>query len=332
MKIKYILSHCLLVALLFMSCGTSQRHHIKVSEVEPVHVARFDSLVYNYIQESDTAKRHAMMEEAGSFWNIYNARLMRFRNTPYFYDELVRYMNVDKVSRLYEDALKEYSDMSEEEKSLALISARYQKLFPQAQQFIFQSHISALRIPIITVDSLISMSVDCYLGADYELYQDRYRQYELVAHGRECLLPDVAEVMVRNTVPVQNGGLLEAMVYEGVVMHLVAGLLNDNSMATLMRYTPEQEAWCIEHEEEIWRSIIEQSHLFIRDNMTIYKYIYPAPFTATLSQDAPPRVGRWVGWRIVECYMDKCGISLEELAVDNNPYLEFLRLSNYNGK
>ena len=332
MKAKCILFQCLLVALLLVSCGTSQRHHIQVGKVEPVHVARFDSLVYDYVQESDSVERIAMMEEAGSFWKIYNARLMRFKNMPFFYEELVRFMNLPSVNKLYNDALNEYQDMSEIENSLAQISARYQKLFSQDKTFVFQSHISALQIPIIAVDSLISISIDCYLGADYELYATRYRQYEMIAHDRSCLLPDVAEVMARNAIPAQQGGLLEAMVYEGVVMHLMAGLLDDVSMATLMRYTPEQEAWCIEHEEDIWCSIIEQEHLFTRDAMTIYKYISPTPFTATLSQDAPARVGRWVGWRIVEKYMDKRGFTLNDLAADNTPYTEVLRLSNYNGK
>ena len=187
MKVKYIKSLYCMVVLLMVSCGASQ-HSIKVDEVEPVHVARFDSLVYRYVHEPDSVLRQEMIADAGHFWGIYNRHIMRFSDAPYYYESLTTLMADTNVAKLSGDALVEYSDTHAVEQSLALMMARYKKLFPDAKQYVFQTHISALKRPIVVVDSLISISIDCYLGADYELYQTRYRQYDMLNHTRESLL------------------------------------------------------------------------------------------------------------------------------------------------
>ena len=42
-----------------------QRHTVKVDAVEPVHVARFDSLIYTYVQEPDSQSRQELITEVG---------------------------------------------------------------------------------------------------------------------------------------------------------------------------------------------------------------------------------------------------------------------------
>ena len=126
--------------------------------------------------------------------------------------------------------------------------------------------------------------------------------------------------------------LLDAMIYEGRILYLLAGLLDDNDAARLTGYTPEEIEWCIDNETNIWNAIVGSNHLFASDNMTLRKYIAPAPFTAPLSQDVPGRIGRWVGWRIIERYAGKKGMSPAQLAADTTSATDVLRLSHYTGK
>lgn len=332
MKVKYVLSIGIAVLLLLASCGVSQRHHVKVDNVEPVRVARFDSLICRYVDEPDSVHRCKMKDETGYFWGIYNYRLLRLTDYPDFYDGLRAFVADSVVSKIYEDTQREYADMSGIEAELAMMSARYRKLFPNGRKYIFQSHISAFKMPIVTMDSLISVSIDCYMGADYPLYRERYHEYELPAHARECLLPDVGEVMLRNAMLTTQNSLLEYMIYEGIVAHLLCALLDDDSVTTALRYTAEQEAWCVANEKKIWSTIVERGDLFTYDKVVIGKYINPAPFTSTINQDSPARVGRWVGWRIVQQYMERQGLTAEELVADTTPFIEILRLSDYNAR
>lgn len=320
------------VVLLLASCGGGGGR-IAVRSVEPVDVVRFDSLLLQYAGCDDTLRRADIVAECGDFWHIYNRRILGFRETPFYVAELQAFVNDTAIAGLYADVLREYADMSTECEALSSLAARYKVLFPDAAMPVFQTHVSGLHRSIVTLDSLISISLDCYLGADYRLYKQRYNVYERPLHVRERIVADVAEVLLRNALPEgEVSTLLDAMIYEGRIACLMSALIDDDRAEAVLGYTPDEALWCSEHEARIWASIVEQSHLFATDNMTIRKYIQPAPFTATLTQDAPGRVGRWVGWRIVKAYAECENLTPQELVTDRRTATEVLRLSGYMGK
>ena len=69
--------------------------------------------------------------------------------------------------------------------------------------------------------------------------------------------------------------------------------------------------------------------LFSTDVMLIKKYMNDAPFTATISQESPGRLGAWIGLRIVDSYMRKnTNVTLRDLMNENN-YQKMLEQSDY---
>lgn len=323
----------MLVCLLVASCAKQSGYRIATEQVDPIEVVRFDTLLMQYVQLDDTLQMKPMADACGDFWSVYNRLLLGLDDAPYYIEGLSRFMGDSIIAPIYADVQREYADMSAECEQLAQLVARYEVLFPERSTPLLQTHVSGLNRSIVTIDSLLSISLDCYLGAAYPLYEQRYHKYELPLHGRERILPDVAEVLLRNALqPAQGGTLLDAMVYEGRIAYLMSGLIDDCSAEAVLGYTPQEAAWCSDYEQKIWTAIVEQSHLFATDNTIVRKYIQPAPFTATLTQDAPGRVGRWVGWRIVEAYARNCGVTPVELATDTTTATEVLRLSGYMGK
>lgn len=332
MWLRYI-KILLLSCLWLVSCSRQPHCYIEVDEVQPVEVVRFENLLQDYVLLDDTLQQQSAIDACGEFWNIYNRRLLGLYDAPYFNDGLARFMGDTIVTRLYADVQREYADFSAESDALAHLVARYKALFPERNAPVIQTHISGLNRSVVTIDSLVSVSLDCYLGADYSLYVERYHSYELPLHSRQRIVPDVAEVLLRNALPASMGGtLLDVMVYEGRIAYLMSALTGDNSAENVMGYTSLQAEWCKNYEPKIWTAIVEQSHLFASDNMVIRKYIQPSPFTATLTQEAPGRVGRWVGWRIVEQYAMRQRLTPREVAADTLPAAEVLRLSGYMGK
>jgi hypothetical protein len=54
-----------------------------------------------------------------------------------------------------------------------------------------------------------------------------------------------------------------------------------------------------------------------------------APFTATISQESPGRLGTWVGWQIIKSYMDEnTDVSLQQL-MKTTDYQLILNKSGY---
>ena len=300
-----------LVSLLFtvVACSNCDYYRIDIDRVAPVDIIRFDSLVHEFCQldVTDTTRQYEITSRAGEFWKIYTRHII----------------TMDTF----------YADDTDEAHKLAQVSARYQTLFPQQNKPQFHFHLSGLsQQSIVTMDSLVSISTDCYMDS-CTWYRERYYEYELPMHTRERIIPDVSEVLLRNALsPINGTTLLDAMIYEGRVAYLVSSLIDNNSTTVVMGYTTQQENWCVENEYLVWTTIIEQGDLYKSDNITIRKYIQPSPFTATLTPDSPGRIGRWIGWRIVDEYARKQGLSPHEIATDTTHAIDVLRLSGYDGK
>ncbi len=327
---KYFISLLYLGAVMIVLLGCSGRTSYRVTsaDVPPVTIARFDSLLVQYMQQSDTS---LVMQDA--FWGVYNRHILGLYDAPYYREGLNAFFTDSLIALLYADTQREYADMSAEQQQLTALVGRYHTLFPDRPLPVVQTHISGLNQSIVTMDSLLSLSIDTYLGHDYPLYKQRYNDYELLAHDRNRILPDVAEVLLRNALPKQaQESLLDAMIYEGRLLVLMSGLLATNDATLLLGYSPAEAEWCAQHEEWVWNTIVERQHLFAADRIMIRKYIHPAPFATPLSQEAPGRIGRWVGWRIVSKYMKEQGVTPLELAVDTTSATDILRGSHYNGK
>ena len=123
--------------------------------------------------------------------------------------------------------------------------------------------------------------------------------------------------------------LMDNMLFRGKVMYLLSVFMPEEKPQDIMGYSAEQWKWATTNEKQVWGYIIDQKHLFSTDVLLIKKYMNDAPFTAPLSQDSPGRMGTWLGWQIVQSYMNKNpNISLTDLMKENN-YQKMLEDSGY---
>jgi uncharacterized protein YjaZ len=84
-----------------------------------------------------------------------------------------------------------------------------------------------------------------------------------------------------------------------------------------MGYSEEQWDWCIEHEQAIWHLVMDKRDLFKTESLVLTSYLNDGPFTSEVSQDAPGRLGIWLGWRIVESYMQHNeAVTLQQLMAE----------------
>ena len=62
---------------------------------------------------------------------------------------------------------------------------------------------------------------------------------------------------------------------------------------------------------------MDKRDLFKTESLVISSYLNDGPFTLEVSQDSPGRLGIWLGWRIVESFMEHNeNVSLQELMAE----------------
>ena len=121
---------------------------------------------------------------------------------------------------------------------------------------------------------------------------------------KECVAGDVVSGYVFAHFPFEGkkSRLLENMLYRGKLMYLCSTLL-DEPEYEVMGYTREQWQWCEKYERQVWNRMMDKRDLFKSEQFVMTSYLNDGPFTSEISQEAPPRIGTWVGWRIIDSYM-----------------------------
>lgn len=323
---------CLLVAA-FIACNGKASETQGLAAGPGITIERFDRELPAYVQETDTAAAARFREKYSPFFPIYCRQVLGLGDAPAFRQGLDLFLTHEAIARLYADTESHFAGDTAWVASLQQAFGRYRQAFPQSPLPRVLTHVSGLNQSVITVDTLLSVSLDCYLGADYPLYEQRYYIYERNLHESSRIACDALEVWLRTCFPYESkrNALLDRMVYEGKILYALATLFPDTDEYRLLGYTDSQAEWCRANESEIWHQVISRKHLFNTESMLINKYVEPAPFVSALHPDSPGRLGRWIGYRIVEQYArGKKKSAAEILAAPDNAG-EILTESKYNG-
>ena len=120
------------------------------------------------------------------------------------------------------------------------------------------------------------------------------------------------------------------MIYLGKIVYLTSVSLPNQDLQNILGYTRGQYDFCENNEAQMWHYIAEQKHLFSTDRLTVSKYCDPAPSTAYFPQSSPGRSGLFIGYKIVESYLENNkDVTLEQLMEDNDSQM-ILEKSGYN--
>lgn len=292
MQLKYILM--LLPAVLAAGCGGSE-------SVEPVGIVRFDTVETAYMSLSSDRKDSVIKE--------YAPELM-FVQELYGLSSADSAMQAVATSRPVQvfgpDIRARLTDLKPAERRIGEFAARLPEVLPAAAM---PRRLSGIILPyrqsIVLSDSVLLIGLNHYLGPDYEGYAT-FDPYTREQKSLERLPYHIAEAIVGSTYSYrgeEGATALSRMLYEGAVVEALSRLFPDVSTAELMGYTPQQMEDLDANESTLWQRIIAGNMLYDVDPMLAARLTEPGASTSVISPDAPPRAGRYLGWRIVRAYV-----------------------------
>ena len=283
-----------LLIFICSACSEKGRFYSKEAENLPlkVEIERFD-------RDFLLLDSASLQEKYPDFYPIYVRNILELPA-----HELENFRADSVVRGLFAAVEKEYSSVSDVEKTLTKAFKYYKYYFPEKEIPKVSFHVSGFNQCVVTLQDRISASADYYLGKDYPMYSSVAYQYEVPYLTREHLPIDVMLGWLSSEFSTNDYRLLESMINHGKLMYLLEAFLPDHKMSEILSYSEEQFAWCEEHEKRIWHSIVENKELYSTDWRTIMKYTQPAPFTNGYSQEhSPGRLGVYMGWKMVSSFM-----------------------------
>ena len=164
---------CILSATL-LSCNGQNTNTINYATVEPLHINRFDKDLFRLIDTEDTTLQPELIKQYPEMLDIIGKGILNLQTieTPGFFEKMRNYYSEPTLKGLYRDAITQYASVEDIEKSLGYGFAYLKENFPSMQIPAIYMHVSGFNQNVLVGDSLLSLSIDKYMGKDYPLYQD----------------------------------------------------------------------------------------------------------------------------------------------------------------
>lgn len=317
---KYLFIACL-VAL--TACQKGRTYFPKNIEPQQIEIVRFDKALMNVHEASVAQDIKVLYNEYPTFMPLWVEEILGIpaADTAYLEQALPEFLNDTvygfKATNAKEQAV--FADVTDIEKGLSKAFSRIQYLYPETEIPSLYLFVSGFQTPIYFGDELIGIGADMYLGSNYEYYNRVVYDYQKQTMRKECIPVDVISAFLFRTLPYTStkSRLLDQMIYRGKVMYLVSQLFDELPGYEVMGWTKEQWNWCVKNERAIWHLVMDKRDLFKTESLILTGYLNDGPFTSEVSQDAPGRLGIWLGWRIAESYMEhNKEITLQELMAE----------------
>ena len=228
--------------------------------------------------------------------------------------ELLR-ANQDSSFQALNDAVaKEFATISDIQVELEQAFAYLKSYYPDFKAPKVYTYVSGFGLDLLVEEDILVIGLDYFLPSDH-VFQPDLPKYIASRYERKYLVPMIVLAISSryNEIDSKDNSLLAEMIYYGKAYHFVKSILPCTSDQYVIGYTPEQIQSCWDNEELIWTHFIENELLFETNPFEIRKYIGEAPSTDAISMDAPGRIGRWIGWNIVEEFAIQQDLSLPEL-------------------
>ena len=309
MKIQHWLKF-LTVLFTISSCSHSKKD-VDVSDVKiNFQFHRFEQDLFAMDKNAIATELPQMRKKYGNFFERFNENMIQIGNSSRadYPVNISNFLNDAAIIAVYKDVQKEYSntDALQEDFESALKHYKYffpDKIIPQVATFI-----SGFNYPIAVTDSLMGVGLDMYLGKKYNYYQlMAFPNYQTEFMSKNYVVVDAMRSWLQTefeTMDAHNN-LLSEMIFQGKIMYALDYILPQFPDTIKMEYTNKQLQWTQNSETSIWKYFIDKKLLYSTKPSENVKYINAAPFTTGMPKESPSRIGVWVGWKIVEAYMEK---------------------------
>lgn len=172
-----------------------------------------------------------------------------------------------------------------------------------------QTLISGLETDLFVTDSTVYVGLDYFLGPGAKFRPNNMYMYMLRRYSRDFIVPSVmllTGVDSRfNKSNEEDKTMLAEMIAYGKAYYFAKRMMPCVSDTLLMGYTTQEWEGSVAYEHLIWSRLVQDEALYSTSHLVKQRYIAERPKTVEVGEDCPGRIAQWVGWRIVEKFMEE---------------------------
>ncbi len=299
----------LLVTVIFSSCrNTVQEECVYAPSTEGIHVdVKFESL--EAILPAITSK-----EQLVDFFSRNTTMRDYFFNRPaypsdsVFINELYNRFSNPHLDTLLMETKSVFGDGSQLKKELSVAFTNLKSYYPDFQIPHVQTVITGLESDLFLSDSLIIIGLDYYLGKSARFRPNMY-EYMLRRYEKNFIVPSIMLLYGidgrYNETNLSDRTVLADMISYGKAYYFAKHMMPCVPDSIFIGYTAEEMAGARTNQDLIWKKLVEDEAFYATSQQMKQRYIAERPKTYEIGDQAPGRIGTWVGWQIVNKYAEK---------------------------
>jgi len=186
---------------------------------------------------------------------------------------------------------------------------------------------------IFVSDSLLIVGLDFFLGKNSPYQPPNVPEYILQRLQKNYIVPTSCLFLSNkyNATMGKDGTttMLDDMIYYGKSYQFVRMTNPHVPDSVITGYTHHQTQEVQGNASFLWAHFVEKDLFYEKSHLVKNKYLGESPFTHAISSECPGRIGRWLGWQIVQSYLkNNPEVTLSEL-MNNANAEEIFRKSKY---
>ncbi len=302
---------------------------------------RFDRALAALDTNKLAAGLQSLEQKYPDFLGFYLDTLMGFRvernfseDNPGVRDGLHSFLTQHDYRGVFDSVHAHFPDTKSIEEDLRKGFAYYQHYFPQRRVptvVYFTSGLNSWNA--ITYGDLLGIGLDMYLGPQYPFYESvGIPAYAALKLKPDYIPADVFRTLFRDTYPFENDAqsLLSMMLQRGKEQYFLEKVVPFVADTVRFGFTAAQLGWCKKSEAGILNFLASQDLLYETNLQKVTRYVTDGPASLGFPPEAPGNVGTYLGYRIVESWMERHDdATLETLLDSSHDAQRFLQESGY---
>ncbi|NJN25395.1 MAG: gliding motility lipoprotein GldB [Cyclobacteriaceae bacterium] len=292
----------LLFSVLFIACDNDKCIDApNVSDIEiSIEIERLDKKLHKIESKASLEK---LLFSHATFTNEF-LKLQEYPHPGILGDRFYNLMNDPGIDSLFIEVDRTFGDLEDIRHQFEEAFRYLKYYFPSAKIPKIQTVVTGIANDLYLSDSLIIIGLDYYLGAQGKYQPLDIPGYILKRYQKEYMVPQIMLMYANffNATDYEDKSALADMIYYGKAYHMAKNLMPCTPDSLFTGYTAFETRDITEHEQVIWASMLENEVLFEKSPYIKDKFLSERPQTIEIGENCPGRIGRWIGWRIVEKY------------------------------
>ncbi|MFT4534070.1 MAG: hypothetical protein ACJA1A_002159 [Saprospiraceae bacterium] len=324
-----VLAGFIIIATMFLiSCGGDSEEPIPdVSEIELSNkVVRFEQLMAGLDTNNLAEEVQKLNSSYPQFYSVYFRNVLPFdiETADGFLSNLKGYLSDKRIQELQDTTVIVFEDFAivtlpKLNHAMKMMKHYFPKFIaPNFYTFVSEYTYQQFLFSDEGRDG-VGIGLDMFLGADYPYKQldpnnPAFSRYLTRTYNKEHLPRKITEILIGDLIGRAPGSrLLDHMIHNGKRLYILDKVLPTTPDSILLEYTSAQTKWVKENELSMWAFYFDENLFYESNAMKINKYINPSPTSPGMPDAAPGRTANYIGWKIVDAYMNKTESTLEEL-------------------